>query len=432
MLALGYSLLIYTPVLGIFVVVFLFAVKRPIYFLLFILVFLALASSTAPWFNFLNGTVYKFGFHIYMVDVLSFIALLATMFDYAALEKKIEFANISYFKLISKVMLALTLIGIFFWKSNYGLASAVNSWREPLYDSVFLFYGLNKYAAWTKKGLQFLLIAPGVILGIITIIRISMVGIGYSAGVDPNTGQDTGRATNAVGSFIILFAVFGAYFLMEKVKILKMCLISIGLLLILVLQHRTVWISAIVGSVAIIISNEKNTNRMNRTAKIMIFGTLSGLLYMAVNVVAPLHDSATNTNTYGWRTSRWIESMSTNRSLTQWIFGSIFGPSPVTQIGLHGQLSHSAYVNEIEYFGFFGLSILLFFFLLGIKKFRRVRDNSLLGKTILLAGISYGYSYTIAMSFFCVVPVLLSLYDKQIFLELNSESIKKQFKLNRE
>jgi flagellar biosynthesis protein FliP len=144
-----------------------------------------------------------------------------------------------------------------------------------------------------------------------------------------------------------------------------------------------------------------------------------------------LSDASSNTHTLNWRIRRWVESMNTERSLSEWIFGSIFGPTPVTQVGLYGQFSHNAYVNQIEYLGFLGLFVFIVVLLKCYLRIRTLNSSRAPGKALMLSSILFGFTYQIPVAFFFLAPIFTQL-AKNFESEIMESKIRENVNWNRE
>lgn len=405
------------------VIIFLYlAEKRPNKYLLVVLVYFSITSSTAPMFDFKLGTNLS-GFNLYPVDLFTITSLFAATFgSRLAFNEKPQRMSRFPKKIISFYFIGIA-VGVVSWSLFYGLKTGVNSWREVLLSISLLNYGVQKRYQWSLKELRVLLIYPGLILAAITLIRFIQIGIGHSNGVDPLTGEILDRATSALGGFILLIAWLGAFYLLPSnsfYRILIMIFLGVEILL---LQQRTVWVATVVASACMMLFRNGDFIKFQKRAfRVVGLSSIFFTVWLASRRIDRIANAANDQNTFDWRTNRWLESLKTTRSAHEWLFGSIFGPSPVTNLSVNTQVhfSHSAYVNQIEYLGLLGLVIL--FFLLGSSYFNLTKKTPLgnLGRILTISAIIFGITYQVPVVFFVLIPIILNIQFTQ---EIRGSSI---------
>ena len=377
--------------------------KKPFHYVMVISIYIAVVNSNLIYLDIRNGTQ-LFGFNVYTEDLFTFSTVCVSLFmpKFAKKNRKDSLAAIS---LPLKFLLLSLFLGILTWVNEYGLKTGVNSWREPLFTLSIFYYCLKVPFLWERVHLRNLMIYPGGLLAFMTLIRFSISGIGSSQGVDSNTGESLGRATTSLGAFIILIALIGSYFLVRKSWLRTIFLIVCGLE-ILLLQHRTLWLVSLAAVFFFISLHNYEAAKQSRLAKFLGLMYLLFFTFIYSSFNQKLESSATDSNTWHWRTQRWAESLSTPRSIQQWIFGSTFGPTPVTAYGTRSEFSHSAYVNMVEYFGIVGLLLLLWILVLSYFAFGSNKTTKL-ARLVMLCAVIYGITYNVPIQFYLLFGILL-------------------------
>ncbi len=394
--------------LGILYWITFLASVNPPNFALIILLYLGTTAFLQMAFNF--EPRFQFGsFSVYPFDVFTLAAIISKK---SRDEKRLqplnsrEFARIKF--LISALLLGVTL-GIITWTLIGGIEFGVNSWRQFLLTLALMYYFLNKNYSWTVEHLKVILILPGALLAVATAIRFVFVGVGSSSEINTLTGmREIDRATSAEGALLVLLAGIGSFYLLkDRVFLRRIIIITSGVEVIL-LQHRTVWISSLAFIMGILFSKSSEKKRtflkLGYLLLIVIFGFLIWFISRNINALA---ESSQNTGTFNWRTKRWKDSLSITRSFMEWIFGAVFGPNSVTQ---SFQLtSHSEFITKIEYLGIIGLVItfLLFMILLRYRGGEKSLNN--LQKIMVGSAFLYSFTYSTPISFFVLVPVIFKI-----------------------
>jgi hypothetical protein len=418
------------PYLLVLVVVFLLAIKRPFLYILLCLTYFAVTSANAPWLKIPQGT-FLFGFNIYFEDLFTITALLSAFLIILIPRTHTRIIRIGNLGSLNSGLLLTVGIGIIFWSSTYGVKTGVNSWRELLMLIAFLIYGFQSRVHWELHHVRALMIIPGSVLSIIVGLRFATTGIGRSAGVDAMTGEVLDRATNVEGAYIIFLAFIGALYFLRDRQIPRILMLGIFGVEILLLQHRTIWIIFIVSLIQYMLTNEQSNKVFSSTVKLFSAIPLTLVAFFTFSRISLLSDASSNTHTLNWRIRRWVESMNTERSLSEWIFGSIFGPTPVTQVGLYGQFSHNAYVNQIEYLGFLGLFVFIVVLLKCYLRIRTLNSSRAPGKALMLSSILFGFTYQIPVAFFFLAPIFTQL-AKNFESEIMESKIRENVNWNRE
>ena len=393
----------FVPYLAVVSVFLILGWKKPFHYIMIISIYIAVVNSNLIYLDIRNGAQF-FGFNVYTEDLFTFstvcVSILMPLFA-----KKNREDSLAAISLPLKFLLLSLFLGVLSWVNEYGLKTGVNSWREPLFTLSIFYYCLKVPFLWERVHLKNLMIYPGGLLALITLIKFFTSGIGTSQGVDSNTGESLGRATTSLGAFMILIAFIGSYFLVRKSWLRTIFLIVCGFE-ILLLQHRTIWLVSLAGVVFFIALHNYEAAKQSRLAKFLtlMYLLFFTLIYSSFN--QKLESAATDSNTWNWRTQRWAESLSTPRSIQQWIFGSTFGPTPVTTYGTRSEFSHNAYVNMVEYFGIMGLLLLLWILVLSYFAFGS-NQTTKMARLVMLCAAIYGITYNVPIQFYLLFGILL-------------------------
>ena len=400
---------------GLFIVISLLflaymAASKPYVFLSMILTYFALTSSTFLWLNSSISTQYL-GFNLYPEDFFTAAAIFANVFIKS---DKVIFSKAKSLELLrfcAKLVISGIVLGIIFWTFLFNLKIGVNSWRNLLLVFTLFLYSLKFCSSFTLKNLKVLLILPGLLLGIVTAIRFTVQGIGRSEyiAIDPLTGEVLGRATSALGAYFILIAGIGAFYLIKENRFYRFTILIMAVLEVILLQHRTVWVSAIISLIFFLLLRDRNDTKYLSVFKFFVIPLVIFVAWFFDKKYSAIASAATNTETFGWRTSRWSESMSASRSILEWFFGSIFGPIGPTDPTIIRAYSHSSYINQIEYLGFVGLIILI---MIIVTSFNFSKQSIQLGNLVRIfvaSAVGFGFTYQIPIPFFLLVPIFLQL-----------------------
>lgn len=375
-----------------------------------VLCYLAIFSSA--WFSNIHLQVQLFGLNIYPEDAfvsLNFFGIMIPKYSRIGDAKRVISTKIGF------LLLTITVVGTFSWVHEYGLKSGVNHWRQYLFDFSIFLYCAKAYVEWTNRRVLMVSIIPAIILSFLAITKILNSGLGRTDGVDPLTGFQTGRPTTAEGSFILLMAFVICLHFSSEEKILRVILLSTLATLVLLLQHRTVWISAISVGLLWILFPQKGVRNFKRVSKFILISCIGWLSYVLTKHITNLSAATSNTDTFEWRVDRWVRSFAIPRSAIQWIFGATFGPTPVTGAdGPFRVFAHNAYVDLIENIGYFGCVLLILLLIRPLLAPNLI--HSAAGRTqvtLILASLVYGFTYAIPRPSFVLLGILVAYIAQQ-------------------
>ncbi len=246
---------------------------------------------------------------------------------------------------------------------SFGLQPAVTGARPWLYFIGPLVYASQARPGWTRDSL-FPLIAGAGALGVFALVQIARHGL-YGANEFIEIGGELvdARPVTASGALLIaqcvLIAAAGRFVRSTLWWIAIACMCAAALLL----QHRTVWIVALVAAGVGYV----------RWARVAIFvneraaaGAASAILFVAPLVItlaasssafAESVSSATGQDsTLEWRTEGWKSLVESHSSTTELLVGVPAGTSLERRLGdqVATESPHSVYVDSLLSFGILG------------------------------------------------------------------------------
>ena len=397
------------PLLGIFYM----AIYRPCNFMLTFLVYMALSESTLNLIPFQSGIDFA-GVNFYIGDFF-LLASIAGILITSTNECKEFNGHGTLFLRLTYFQASLVVLACISWISTYGIQAGLNAWRWALTPIFFTVYILRKVRKISKNEIYTLLSLPGIFLACITLFRFLTKGIGSYGVVDLITGE-TQRATTAAGAFAIWMSIIGIYYFAPKRGLLQILILFSLFLIVLLLQHRSVWTSVLAG-IFVMILHQPKTDKISRTAKYLFFTLTALCVVIIAHNNSVLTEAASSTGTFDWRVRRWKSSMATSRSIVEWVFGSVLGPTPVTNLKNYKIFAHSTYVNQIEFFGYLGLLLLFLIFFVLWRIQSKYTSLGVALRALILSGVLYGLSYGITVMTFCGFALLCANNEKESWFQ---------------
>jgi hypothetical protein len=168
---------------------------------------------------------------------------------------------------------------------------------------------------------------------------------------------------------------------------------------VLIAQHRSVWISCALGMVAVFIwSGRKQAQR--RAFALLAFGAWLALVGWTVGILdgSEWVGEATNANTYDWRTSGWhfLITQAMTRGPVAVVFGDPFGGTALLRRVGSGQMTsvsaHNWYVDVFLSLGIIGLMSLLLILFAALGKSRAFPS---IWTFSLAAIVAYSWAYSV-------------------------------------
>lgn len=260
-------------------------------------------------------------------------------------------------------MTAMIGLGLVSWILILGLQPAVNFWRAWTFAVAAALYAASAPRLSQPDGLRPFVWAA--LLGSFTqVLGIALRGFGgYGDSVIVNGEVLGARPVTAAVALIMLMGMIVLLLDGRRVGAFKL-LVTVWLgVSIIASQHRSVWVASAVTGVLIVFAIARTSRQR------LVVGTLAaiGASTVAIAVAAvvraqeQLSVAASSTGTLEWRIDNWTEKLTTERSALQWLAGSVFGPTPLSDPDadvLFQVSSHSMYVETIAKLGLLGLGLL--------------------------------------------------------------------------
>lgn len=225
----------------------------------------------------------------------------------------------------------MVAVGLIAWVVQLGPQPAVNYWRGLMLALAGLWYAASSPRLHSPAGLRpFVWVA--LFASLVQVFAYVKYGfLGYST-TQTALGEDvSGRPVYSTSALLMLMAVV---IVVTDQRLSLPVKIAVGSWLtaaILLASHRSVWVAGL--AVAFLMAAHHAMASRNR-----FLGATLGVLVLAAMAVGlrvllatpELEYAATNTGTLMWRFENWVEKLSTPRSPGQWLVGSMFGPTPLT------------------------------------------------------------------------------------------------------
>ncbi|MDZ7576949.1 MAG: hypothetical protein U0904_02045 [Candidatus Nanopelagicales bacterium] len=272
-----------------------------------------------------------------------------------------------------------TAIGVLSWSLTIGVEHSAVFWRWMLLAAGFFVYTLTSGVRWSWPNISKVLVVPSLILLIPMLASLAQRGMWRSDII----------GSRPLGSDTVLMWLIALFVLLLRPgpwtasRWAQAVALGAGVLLA---EHRSVWVAAAVGGLVVIL--------VGRSVPVVVRLTAVGwgvpLVVVVVGLVPQLQRAATDATTWDWRMVRVFDSLGIARSASEWLLGSLPGPSPVTQPGVMMNSAHNLYVSMVEYLGLVGL---VGFILLFIAVARRRIGTVPFGLAVTCAVAAYSFAY---------------------------------------
>jgi hypothetical protein len=311
------------------------------------------------------------------------------------------------------VVLLLIFLSIARGAAAYAIPTAVAEGRKFLQIiSALLYFSTVEFRRdlFDRFGKLWLLAASA--LGAITIAR----WIGNAAGLRSGFFESSGTNARVIGASMTLIlaqaALISFPLLLRRDRLLFRLLAPAFLVLVVVLQHRTVWIATIAGTLYILWRERALAKRALSalTVTLVLFGALAFTLFNTDerdDVTGQLADSAQSTGTFEWRYQGWIILLSDSgpRNPEEVLTGRPFGTGWARALSADNVVDvspHNFYLETFLRLGLAGLAALLAIYYLALRATRRFpqqrHKDGLLSPSILHVAIGMQLIYSIAYS----------------------------------
>lgn len=307
------------------------------------------------------------------------------------------------------VLLLLVLIGFGNGISKYGLEAAGNQVRSYLYFIAPMLYMVSyPNVSRTVRVLPKMWVYSAAFLVCVVLYRLTLAfGFGLAKPNWLSAGGFPFRVIPASGSFYIFQAALIILVLgrMEAFRIpFRTVLLVLFLSCVIFLQHRTVWVIALLLIFWFIVSQAK-TRGFVLAIVLMVFASVVAFALMAPGsaFATSLFASASNLQTLDWRLAGWIDLLDqfVHGSWIEIIFGHPFGYGYQRMVGeLAVAVSpHNFYIQVLWDLGLVGLSIVLVIYLRTLARLRGQRYKSAykqISYYVILSHLVYFFTYSLS------------------------------------
>jgi len=263
------------------------------------------------------------------------------------------------------------------WVASVGSVVASNTWREWLLATGFLLFGVSlgrkRWPGWSSV---FVFLA--LLLGVYQALALILARDRLASTLE---GPGEFYSDRPMSASLALIMVLGFVLLLSRPRPRTNVgdLVGAGFLGIsaVLSQHRSVWVSLFIAVILLAWGNVRR-GRVGRGwllalmspigyagLALVLSSTVAISLFPGGNVTAVgsvgVPESAASTATVAWRWEMWESRLTASRSLMEWLFGCVFGVSPVKWPGtevMNGFISgHNAMVDTITMYGLVGLVV---------------------------------------------------------------------------
>ena len=319
------------------------------------------------------------GVLIYPADIVAVLLFVAAILRYAVGKTKpkgMQLIPIALFVLFSICM--VRGLGV------YGLKDAGNAGREFFYflSGVFYFSTFNLSSRLLKRLVTLWMATSMVMVGIAVFRWLATVaGLGIVAQWN-NVGDTSIRVLAAEKALFLAMAFFASLFMNVSKTGPQWQRKAFYLLgpVILLLQHRTVWVVMIIGVLWLgLLDVRFRKKAIGAVAVMAIIGiVLTAFLFghQTEIATASLQNSATNDDTFLWRVAGWYQLLFNNPNLNMLngTIGQPFGAGfdRVIAGAVTDVAPHNWYVQTFLQLGIVGLFLEMRMYMLGIRRINRM------------------------------------------------------------
>jgi hypothetical protein len=271
---------------------------------------------------------------------------------------------------LSGVLLVVVVLGCFSWIWDLGSTEAINRWAQWLVPVACLFLGLAKgRAAWPAWAWVFEVYAVGIGLYQLFALIFPVA--------EPQVTSDTWSfyESRVLSAPLALVMVSGMIFAAtdQRSNVRTRAVVS-GFLgvSVVIAQHRSVW-TALLVSVILLVARYLR-GRETRSWQSAPVGPVAALGFLVLAALLPLvtswsilptesretavshlPESFRATTTLEWRIDIWMSHFQAQRSIPQWLFGGMVGPTstwgPDSVVKSPAFTSHNMYVDLTSMLG---------------------------------------------------------------------------------
>ncbi|MFI9753823.1 hypothetical protein [Streptomyces collinus] len=306
------------------------------------------------------------------------------------------------------LMLALTVVSLSRGIAEFGLQPAVNECRPYIY---FLTATLYVFTSDIGSDVTRFMLKTWVFLSLACVVicagRWSVNGIA-SAGelLLVNGVLVTARPADAGPALVIAQAALTLITLRWHSRPYRA--LALGLLVVVVLlQHRTIWIVALVGIAAyVVLSRRMAQERISFAATALIVGTTAALGARVVSL-GPTGEGLRSSystmqgahSTFAWRVSGWEELLARRSGVIDALLGQPFGTGFARLID--GQIvtvsPHNFYIQTLLRLGVIGLVLFVGICLWALLAIRSNSRADVLGRILVLTQLTFCFTYALSL-----------------------------------
>jgi O-antigen ligase/polysaccharide polymerase Wzy-like membrane protein len=312
---------------------------------------------------------------------------------------------------IGVLLLLMFLLGFLRGLPLYSLKAVGNETRGYFpFLAALLYFSTFKYDRRRQSHLITIWLAGSVALGIVTVFRwiAANLGLGIASQWEMVAGDTPMRVVHSVHGFYLATAFFFSlyqYYTNSGPTWQRRLFLVLGPVLIL-LQHRTVWVAVILGMLWLCARDARFRTRftLGVIASLVVGALLTLLLFGSQADITrrSLQNSASDTGTFAWRVEGWKALLAEKAPPETLLIGQPFGAGFERHMegGTVTVSAHNFYVETLIQFGIPGVLLLFGLYLWSIGRLRREPNIPLypdfrLWQAFLIMHLSYSLTYSV-------------------------------------
>jgi hypothetical protein len=302
------------------------------------------------------------------------------------------------------VYTTMIVIGHFTWSRAVGWVEADVIWQELRMAAGLLLFGVafggRSWPRW-----RWMIVVAGVVVAAVQLLLI-LSGRTFST----DAGASAFYSHRPFGATFALFILAAFVILCSEPDRwtwqTTLTATFLGCSVVLA-QHRSVWVALAVVCLLMMLKTLRGEGYRPARVPILVTIGFTGLAFLLPALMpwsllpggtssgtgASVPDSVTDADSLGWRLGMWESRVRAARSLFEWLFGAVFGPTPV--IGPEAQVTnprfsaHSLWVDQLTMVGLVGLGTLLVLFAVALRTPGRLPELQILLWSVLAFGFFY-------------------------------------------
>lgn len=304
---------------------------------------------------------------------------------------------------VRAALLALTtlsMLGLMSWILAEGLESGFNTWRAWGLGLAAVWYALSWPELKSAHGLQPFVWAA-FLASFFQAAGIALHGFGSSSDTVLVDGEFlNSRPLSASVALLMLVGLVILWFSPAKPSVYRWLGIGWLFLSVVLAQHRSVWVAALLfvglATYSVIRRSERRLLTATAGAALVTIGLVAVAATMRTQ--QQLSSSASNTDTFEWRIDNWTEKLTTARPPWEWLVGSTFGPTYLTDPASDGVRfkleAHNMVVDMITWIGLVGLLLIIVVVVSTLRTRSSIATDGMFTVPIMaLLGYSFFYSW---------------------------------------